>query len=438
MSQARLLFAAAHGSAPPKRLRTLKKLRAELDKLDPSVVAELAPTVLGESTRSGAQTRAVPRVRVRPLRGGDGDPWPRRRARREMKSRHETRVRELNARDVDDDRRAGASERRPVARPRHAPSGGHRPRARRGAGVGILARRSKGTNRALPRGDRAGVWVLHADYLETAPRRGDGYPRRIRTPRRRSRAAMDPGGAPGLDQDRDRGDQDRRQGDAKDKDQTDASARGGDIVVDDESFARRALGPSGWPPASRVARPESSPGRRFASCRCPRNFSSARRRVCSRRRGRECDGDGAWRHDARLVRRRGDDVGPPPRVPGVRGGSGQPGGRGRGRSGGGGFGRRRRARRPAGGEPGSGGGGAHPRDELEGAGRTGEDAAPLTAVIMARGSSRRAVRDAEDRWGAPALDWHWAYHSVIHNRSLPKEEYFLDGLRAETPASPES
>ena len=93
----------------------------------------------------------------------------------------------------------------------------------------------------------------------------------------------------------------------------------------------------------------------------------------------------------------------------------------------------------AGGEPGSGGEGFTSAGRTRGRGTDGgEDAAPLTAVIMARGSSRRAVRDAEDRWGAPALDWHWAYHSVIHNRSLPKEEYFLDGLRAETPASPES
>ena len=445
MSQARLLFAAAHGSAPPKRLGTLKKLRAELDKLDPSVVAELAPAVLGESTRSGRPKPAPSRVfAFASLRVGDGDPVAAAARAAEMKSRHETRVRELNARDVDDEfaalapRKDGPLPDRvthllvDTGRARDAGPAWESSRiVRRGRTVRYLE--------AIARG----VWVLHADYLETSAAAGRWLPEEdfeLRDAGRERR--WTPEGALGLDQDRDRGDQDRRQGDNKDKDkdkdQTDASARGGDIASTTSPSRDARLGP----PGGRLRVASGAPGvfagetvrvlsvseellvseaeglLEAAGARVRRGWGVETRRAsraATRRRRRSAR---AALQESEAVPDSQEDEDDPGVVDSEDDGGPEA---------------------VAGGEPGSGGGAFTSAGRTRGRGTDGgEDAAPLTAVIMARGSSRRAVRDAEDRWGAPALDWHWAYHSVIHNRSLPKEEYFLDGLRAETPASPES
>ena len=169
--------------------------------------------------------------------------------------------------------------------------------------MGILAHRSKRANRSLPRGDRAGR-VGAPRRLPRDERGGGAMVTRggFRTQRRGSRAATDTGGRarprPRFGRGRGRG--------RKPDHGLGARWR---YRLDDESFA---VGPAGRPPSRREGAPGVFAGRPFASCRCPRNFSSARRRVCSRRRGRECEGGGVWRRDARLARRRVQDVGPRP------------------------------------------------------------------------------------------------------------------------------
>lgn len=434
MSQARLLFTAAHGSAPPKRLGTLKKLRAELDKLDPSVVAELAPAVLGESTPSGRPKPAPSRVfAFASLRGGDGDPVAAAARAAEMKSRHEMHVRELNARRVDDEfaalapRKDGPLPDRvthllvDTGRARDAGPAWESSRiVRRGRTVRYLE--------AIARG----VWVLHDDYLETSAAAGRWLPEEdfeLRDAGRERRRT--PEGALGLDRDLDE-DEDEHEN------QTTVSARGGDIA---STTSPSRLGPPGG--RLRVAR--GAPGvfagetvrvlsvseellvseaeslLEAAGARVRRGWGVETRRA-SRAATRRRRSAPVAHQESEAVPDSQEDEDEDDPDPGVVDSEDDGG-----------------LEAVADGEPGIGKGACASARRTRARGTDGgEDTAPLTAVIMARGSSGRAVRDAEKRWRAPALDWHWAYHSVIHNRSLPKEAYFLDGSRAETPASPES
>jgi hypothetical protein len=65
----------------------------------------------------------------------------------------------------------------------------------------------------------------------------------------------------------------------------------------------------------------------------------------------------------------------------------------------------------------------------EGSGARGAERSggAVTAVVMSSDLDEGAVADAERRWGAPAVDWHWVFHSLVHHEALPKGAYALRG-----------
>ena len=417
MSQARLLFTAAHGSAPPATRPLKKPAPSWIEWTRASWRSSRPPCSRVDALR--AETAPSRVFAFASLRGGDGDPVAVAARAAGMKSRHEMHVRELNARRVGRRiRRAGAPKRRPVARPRHASSGGHRPRARRGAGV-VLAHRSRGRTVRYLEAIARGVWVLHGDYPRG--RRGGGrwLPRRISNSETRVAAATDTGG-------RARPRPRFGRGRGRDENQTTVSAR---VAI---SPRRRVLpvGPAGRPPSRR----EGAPDLRGETVQRPvgvRGTSRRRGRVCSRRRGRECEG-GVWRRDARLARRR-VDVGPRPSRtspavpdsqrtdeadpdPGVV--DSEDDGGLEAVADGGGIGKGR----------------ARPRDERERAGRTGRGHRAAHGGDHGEGVERTAVRAPGD--GTPRVGLALGV-SLGDSHRRCRRAYFLDGSRG-TPASPES